>query len=174
MTKEQWQLMSPETIKGAIHDGFYYGFSETHAFRIRLPSNAYQHEDVNFTYLSNRPRAVQGGSELLMLMNDGIYSWNSGDEFKTYKYKMNFDLDQLFHFSSYRVNILGKTKIKHSYLSYRNKTERRIIGDKEVLDNFPKRLKAGFKTANIQIEFEGTAIISKYELSTSVQGLSNV
>jgi hypothetical protein len=79
-SERQWQEMRPDTIIGAVHDGHYFGFTETHSFRISLRG------DPEITYLSESyPQAAHGGmyDRLYIATASNLEEWNEGDANKT-------------------------------------------------------------------------------------------
>lgn len=178
-TQDQWQALAPWTMIGVVHDGYYFGFTETHSIRFKVPDSI--HEDVQIetlTTLTIKPKAVYRSDqdELFFATDDGIYQWNAGDSWKRFKWQGRLNtLPGYTAMTAYKlVQDFAETQVKHTaYKRHRSELVREpvILGDKTVIDSRPHRLKAGYSTLQFDVEITGTGEVLEYHIATSVTEL---
>lgn len=170
-TQAQWREIKPETMIAAIHDGCYYGFTDTIGFRLRIPDNTYDKQsDIDLTTinLGSKPKSLYRSvrDELYILMDDGVYWWNEGDEFLTLRWKSSaLDTNAWTAYSAYKVEgEFEPASIKHW-------CDNELV-DTDIAENSrPMRLNT--HTGQVwQFEITTTGEVSKYTLSPSVRNLA--
>lgn len=178
-TQDQWQALAPWTMIGVVHDGYYFGFTESHSIRFKVPDSIHQEAQIEtLTTLTIRPTAVYRSDqdELFFATADGIYQWNNGEDWKRFKWR-----GKLQNFAGYNamtayklVQDFAETQVKHTaYKRHQGElvAEAVILGDKTVTDSRPHRLKAGYATLQIEVEISGTGEVYEYHLAGSVSEL---
>lgn len=178
-TQDQWQALAPWQMIGVVHNGYYFGFTETQAIRFKVPDSI--HEEVQIeqlTTLTIKPKAVYRSDqdELFFATNDGIYQWNAGDSWKTFKWRGRLqDLPQYTAMTAYKiVQDFEPNHVKHiGYKRHRNEMvqDTVILGDKQIIDSRPHRLKAGYATLFFEVEITGKGEVWEYHVATSVAEL---
>ena len=178
-TKDQWQAIAPWTMIGVVHDGYYFGFTETHSIRFKIPDNI--HEEVQIetlTTLSIRPIAVYRSDqdELFFATADGIFQWNVGGDWKTFRWMGKLNTTPGYTaFTAYKlVHDYTPTHVKHTaYKRHRSEMvqESVILGEKIVIDSRPHRLKGGYSTLQFDVEITGQGEVLEYHVATSVAEL---
>lgn len=178
-SQDQWQALAPWTMIGVVHDGYYFGFTETHSIRFKIPDSI--HEEVQIetlTTLTLKPKAVYRSDQddLFFATEDGIYQWNVGDSWKRFKWQGRLNaLSGYTVMTAYKVvQDFAENRVKHTaYKRHRNELvqEPVILADKIVNDSRPHRLKAGYATLFIDVEISGTGEVWEYHLASSVAEL---
>lgn len=178
-TQDQWQAIAPWTMIGVIQDGYYFGFTETHSLRFKIPDSIYEDVQIeSLTTLSIKPQAVYRSDqdELYFATESGIYQWNAGDDWKTFKWigRLN-TLPGYTAMTAYKLQQdFAQTHVKHiAYKRHRNEMVREpvILGDKIVNDSRPHRLKGGYSTLQFDVEISGKGEVLAYHIATSVAEL---
>lgn len=169
-TPEQWQKLHPHTMKGIVHQGHYYGTTETTTIRFRLPDGVYSREDkYGLTTLSIRPNAWfrSDDDRLYFTLDDGVYQWNQGNNEMTMTWRGNLNtLPGITRFSAYKIIADERgNKIKHF-------ADTREIQDYTHKANSPTRLPVGHHGIDWQVEITGTAEVFEYHLATSIRDLA--
>lgn len=178
-SQDQWQAIAPWTMIGVVHDGYYFGFTETHRIRFKVPDGI--HEEVQIetlTTLSIRPQAVYRSDQdgLFFATDDGIFQWNTGDRYKRFKWRGKLqNLPSYTAMTAYKLlHDFADLQVKHTaYKRHRNElvAETVVLGDKTVIDSRPHRLKSGYSTLQLDVEISGTGEVYEYHLATSVAEL---
>lgn len=178
-SQDQWRAIAPWTMRGVVHDGYYFGFTDTHSIRFKVPDSI--HEDVQIetlTTLSIRPSAVYRSDqdELFFATADGIYQWNAGDGYKRFKWQGKLQtLPGYTAMTAYKlVQDFAENRVKHTaYKRHRSELVREpvVLGDKIVQDSRPHRLKSGYATLAFDVEISGTGEVWEYHVATSVAEL---
>lgn len=178
-TTDQWQALAPFTMIGIVHDGYYFGFTATTSFRLKIPDGIHSNETPDqLTMLSIRPTAVARGDEGALYFTDenGLYEWNAGDNWKTFKWRGRLNTAGGYTaFTAYKiVQDFAENRVIHTaYKRHRNELvgDPVTLGDKVVQDSRPHRLKRGYATLQLDVEISGTGEVYEYHLATSVAEL---
>ncbi|MBF0785782.1 hypothetical protein E4T80_09955 [Muribacter muris] len=178
-TQDQWQALAPWTMLGVVHDGYYFGFTETHSVRFKVPDSIFEETQIDtLTTLSIRPRAVWRSDQdgLFFATQDGIYQWNAGKDWKPFRWVGRLNtLPGYTAMTAYKlVQDFAENRVKHTaYKRHRGELvpEPVILGDKIITDSRPHRLKGGYATLQFEVEISGTGEVSEYHIATSVAEL---
>jgi len=83
----QWDALQPQTMRGVVHNGYYYGTTDTATFRVELPGSGRSGMAEKMSYLSIKPTAwyVTSDNRLLYADETGTHEVGQGDSFKRYK-----------------------------------------------------------------------------------------
>jgi hypothetical protein len=170
-TQAQWRELKPETMIGAVHDGCYYGFTDTIGFRLRIPDQTYdQKSDIDLVTinLGSKPKSLYRSNldELYLLMADGVYWWNEGDEFLTLKWRSSdMDTTAWTAFSAYKVEgDFEPSSIKHW-------CDNELVDTDIAQNNRPIRINT-HSGLHWQFEIVTTGEVSTYSLAPSVRNLA--
>lgn len=178
-TQDQWQSLAPWTMLGVVHDGYYFGFTETGSIRFKVPDTIHEEVQIeSLTNLSIKPMAIYRSDQdnLYFATQDGIYQWNAGETWKQFKWVGRLNtLPGYTAMTAYKlVQDFANTQVKHTaYKRHRNELVREpvILGDKTVIDSRPHRLKAGYSTLQFEVEISGTGEVLEYHIATSIAEL---
>ncbi len=169
--QDQWQALEPETMIGVVHDGHYFGFCRDYAFRFRLPDSVYEKQDQDsLTTLTLRPTAVyrSDNDELFLALDDGIYRWNSGDTFMSWRWKSKrWVMPGQTHMSAYKVvRDCGEVRVQTTI-------DCRIVKDKITTHNKPYRLPVGYSGIDYEVELSGAdSDVREYHLGAGIGELA--
>lgn len=180
-TQDQWQALAPWTMKGVVHDGYYFGFTDNFSFRLKIPDGIHETvQEYALTELSIRPTALyRSDDDRLYFADDtGVYEWNAGLEWKTFQWKGRLNTAGGYTaFTAYKiVQDFAENRVIHTaYKRHRNElvSEPVMLGDKVVQDSRPHRLKRGYSTLQIDVEITGQGEVYEYHLATSVAELGS-
>ncbi|OOF53887.1 hypothetical protein [Rodentibacter genomosp. 2] len=178
-TKDQWQALAPWQMIGVVHDGYYFGFTDRISIRFKVPDSIYEDVQIEqLTTLSIKPKAVYRSDqdELFFATDDGIYQWNAGDNWKTFRWRGRLhNLPQYMAMTAYKVvQDYEPNHVKHiGYKRHRSEMvqDTVVLGDKTVIDSRPHRLKAGYATLFFDVEITGKGEVWEYHIATSVAEL---
>lgn len=178
-TQDQWQALAPWQMLGVVHNGYYFGFTENHAIRFKIPDSIHEETQIEtLTTLSIRPTAVYRSDQdqLYFATRDGIYQWNAGQAWKTFRWVGRLNATPSYRaFTAYKVvQDYEPNHIRHTaYKRHRGEMvqEPIILGDKTVIDSRPHRLKAGYSTLFFDVEITGKGEVWEYHIATSVAEL---
>jgi hypothetical protein len=86
--KQQWLDLQPHTMRGVVHNGYYYGSTDTDTFRLLMPTSANGSEAEQFSYLSIKAKAWFRTRDNRLLYTDdtGTHEFQEGDSFKEYEF----------------------------------------------------------------------------------------
>lgn len=178
-TAEQWQTMKPWTLRGVVHDGWYFGTTDTVTFRFKIPDNIHDKAEIeSLTHLSIQAaywfRADNG--RLFYGNAGGVYEWNVGNAWKSFVWRSRLNVVGGYTaWSAYKLAVdFAPIHVTHTaYKYHRGQLVREpvILGDKQIYDSRPNRLKAGFSSVEIDVEMRGTGQVHEYHLATSVAEL---
>lgn len=177
MTEEQWQNTQPETLRGAVVNGWYIGSTDKWSFYFKLPDNIFDNpEYYRLTELSIKADSffTTDSGTLYFINNDGVYRWNAAERFKKYHWRSKVGvLPQYVSWTAYRIVSDAPVKLTHTAIKQHQATTSIQIelANKVVDSSRVHRLKAGFSQMYYQVEFVGDAFISEYNLATSVSEL---
>ncbi|WP_439242473.1 hypothetical protein [Lonepinella sp. BR2474] len=178
-TQDQWQALAPWQMIGAVHDGYYFGFTDKMGIRFKVPDSIHDEVQIEqLTTLSIKPTALFRSDQdnLFFATNDGIYQWNAGDNWKTFIWRGRLNaLPGYTAMTAYKlVQEYHPTHVKHLvYKRHRDEMvqEPVILADKTVSDSRPHRLKAGYATLFFDVEISGQGEVWEYHIATSVAEL---
>lgn len=178
-SQDQWLALAPWTMIGVVHDGYYFGFSDTHSIRLKVPDSIHENLPMNrLTTLTIKPTAVCRSRQdnLYFATEDGIYQWNAGQTWKPFKWVGRLNtLAGYTAMTAYKiVQDFAETRVKHTaYKRHRGELVREpvVLGDKIVTDSRPHRLKAGYSTLQLDVEITGTSEVWEYHIASSVAEL---
>ena len=178
-TYDQWQAIKPLTMRGVVHDGYYFGTTEDRTIRFKIPDQIHENATIEaLTELSIKPLAWYRSDQdrLFYALNDGIYEWNVGMDWKTFKWQGRLSvLSGYTAMTAYKlVHDYEPTRVVHTgYKRHRSEMvqEPVILGDKIVIDSRPCRLKAGYSTIDFDVMITGKGEVREYHVATSVSEL---
>ena len=178
-TYDQWQAIKPWTMRGVVHDGYYFGTTEDRTIRFKIPDQIHENATIEaLTELSIKPLAWYRSDQdrLFYALNDGIYEWNVGMDWKTFKWQGRLSvLSGYTAMTAYKlVHDYEPTRVVHTgYKRHRSEMvqEPVILGDKIVIDSRPCRLKAGYSTIDFDVMITGKGEVREYHVATSVSEL---
>lgn len=178
MTAEQWQMWQPETLRGVIFEGWYYGVSDNTAFRFRLPENIFETVDNwHLTNLSIRADNFCAAADGLYFVNDaGVFAFNAGNDYKELFWQTKINKSQGFvAWSAYKL-VVDYAPAHVQHIGYKRKmgrltSDKVILGDKLVGDSRPHRLKAGYAELDFSVSLRTKGAIREYTIATSVAEL---
>lgn len=179
-TAEQWRMMNPETLRGAVHNGWYYGTSEQGSFRLKIPDTVHDKADVeSLTELSVRPYAwARSDSDRLFFVDDGgVFEFAAGLDWKTFKWVGRLNVQPGFvNWSAYKVvHSFEPVYVKHTGYVFRRGALVRdsvVLGEHTFSDSRPHRLKVGFSTLEFDVEIQSKGEVREYAVATSVAELA--
>lgn len=178
-SRDDWLAIAPWTLRGMVHDGYYYGFSDVMSFRFKVPDNVHEQlEGSTLVELSDKPLSVcRSKQERLMLaFNDGVYEFNAGDEWRKFEW-----LSKVFTAPGYTVFTAYKLVGDYTEFNVVHRLHKRqrdemvdehiIVGDHVTFDNKPRRLRAGYSTINFDVAISGKGEVTEYHIASSVNEL---
>jgi hypothetical protein len=170
-TIEQWQSLDPHTMVGIVHEGYYYGSTETTTIRLRLPDNIHlTPNNAPLTTLSLRINAFwkSKSGRLYFTTDEGTFWWGQGDDELTMTWRSRpWILPELTRLSAYKVVAdESGNEISHWAGSHHLQTDTHE-------SNQPRRLKAGFRSLEWQMQIEGTAEVVEYDVKQSITDLGS-
>jgi hypothetical protein len=177
-TQDQWRAIQPETMLGIVHDGHYFGFTDTLSFRLKLPDATYDKvSDADFTTLNfsdtpestyKRPMAAYRSDkdELFLVFDDGVYWWNESDQFMQATWRSSLmNMPAIAAFTAYKaIHDFADLTIEHWVDNERIDTE-------QVQSNRPYRL-PNISGINWIVDIKTKGEVTEYHLATSVRDLS--
>lgn len=180
-TQDQWQALAPWTMIGVVHDGYYFGFTSTNSIRFKVPDNIHEEAQIEtLTTLSIRPIAVYRSDQdnLYFATESGIYEWNTGDNWKRFKWKGRLNTAPGYTaMTAYKlVQDFATNHVTHTaYKRHRGELVREsvVLGEKDVIDSRPHRLKMGYSTLQFDVEISGSGEVLEYHIATSVSELGS-
>lgn len=174
-TAEQWKMLEPHTMMGAVSGGYYYGITQRQSIRLRLPDNIYPALDATaLTNLSLKPSALftREDGALTMLLDDkargyeGVYLWNEGEEKMPYLWRSRvIESNSLLRFSAYRLRTGANVRVRHF-------VDTKLLQDKSDTGNAATRLPIGRQGRTWQFEISGIGEVSQYQLGAGIAELS--
>lgn len=178
-TVEQWQLMKPWTLRGVVHDGWYFGCTDTVCFRLKVPDAIY--EKVEVETLGHLSLSAAGwyrsDADVLFFVNEsGVFEWNAGDDWKSFIWRSRLNVS-----GGYTAWAAYKIGLDFAPVSVRHIGQKRytgalvggdvVLGDKVVEDSRPHRLKVGYSGLMVDVEIRGKGEVFEYHVATSVSEL---
>lgn len=167
-SKAQWQQLLPHTLRGVVHQGYYYGASDNAMIRFRLPDSLFEPPKHNaLTTLTLRPQALHTGAdgELYLALNDGTYRWHAGDDNLPWRWhSKQHDIGSNVRMSAWRVNGKGNTSVEH-------RANGAHIQNIEAVSSKPYRLPVGHTGRTWQVRLKGRHEVRAYRLATSIRDL---
>ena len=178
-TTDQWQALKPWTMKGVVHNGYYFGVTESGTIRFNVDAGIYANIPAQgLTTLSIRPTAFYRSNQdrLYFCDENGTFEWNAGTDFKTLEWQCRLNVVPSYTaFTAYKVvqDFVPSHIIHTAYKRHRNEMvgDRIILGDKIVNDSRPHRLKGGYTTLAIDVNIKTQGEIYEYHLASSVAEL---
>lgn len=170
-TQAQWRELAPETMIGEVHDGCYYGFTDRIGFRLRIPDLTYDKQsdiDLVTINLGTKVKSMYRShlDELYLLLDDGVYWWNEGDDYLTLTWKSS-DLDTTAWtaFSAYKVEgDFEPSTIKHW-------CDNELVDTDIAVNSRPIRINT-HSGLHWQFEIVTTGEVRTYSLAQSVRNLA--
>ena len=163
-TREQWLAIHPNTMVGAVHDGFYFGATDNYAFRMRIPDDAYEANPRNLlTQLSIRATAFYRSTtdRLYFADPDGVWEWNAGKGRKPFRWRGPLETtDRRRPMAAGEVLSDGNAVVR-VWRQGRMVFERGVVGDTAI------RLPTWVSGGDVQIEVQGTGEVSRLKLAGS-------
>lgn len=178
-SRDDWLAIAPWTLRGVVHDGYYYGFTDVMSFRFKVPDNIHeQFESSTLVELSDKPIAVcrSRQDKLMLAFNDGTYEFNAGDQWREFQWESKvYTAPGYTAFTAYKiVGDFTDFRVVHK-LHKRQRDEmvdeHIIVGDHITYDNKPRRLRAGYSTINFSVEISGKGEVTEYHIASSVNEL---
>lgn len=167
-TPDQWQALLPHTMIGIVHDGHYYGATDTTTIRFRLPDTIFANaENIALTTISYHPKAfcVNAQGYLYLMLDDGIYQWDSGKAKLPYRWKGRVsESDSVLRLSAFRIRTSNNVTVSHWINT-------RMVQHLDNVGNDAKRLPVGKHGQDFQVEVRGIGEVSSYIAASSVYDL---
>lgn len=167
-TASQWAKLRPNTMRGAVYGGYYYGITDVSAIRLQLPSNIFPgNEKAVLTTLSIRPEGlyVTDTDELYLAMDDGIYQWNAGGENMLFTWEgKTHDFQGKVRLSGFSLETSGNVEVTH-------KVDTGAIQTVDNVGNKPVRLPVGFSGRDWRVRIRGKHEVYSYNVATSIRDL---
>ena len=178
-SRDDWLAIAPWTLRGVVHDGYYYGFTDVMSFRFKVPDNIHeQFEGSTLVELSDRPTCVYRTKQdkLMLAFNDGIYEFDEGLEWREFQWKSKpYTAPGYTAFTAYKiVGDYTDFHVVHRLLKRQRDEmvdESIVVGDHTTYDNKPRRLRAGYSTINFDVSISGKGEVTEYHIATSVNEL---
>lgn len=87
-SKQQWLDLQPHTMRGIVHNGYYYGSTDVDTFRLLMPTSANGSEAEQFSYLSIEADTWYRTRDNRLLYTDsnGTHEFQEGDNVKPYQF----------------------------------------------------------------------------------------
>lgn len=170
-TQAQWRELKPETMIGTVHDGCYYGFTDEIGFRLRVPDQTYDRQsdiDLVTIDLGSKPKSLYRShlDELYLLMEDGVYWWNEGDEHLTLRWKSS-----ALENSAWTTYTAYKVEGEFEPSEVRHWCDNELVDTDMATSNRPIRLNT-HSGLTWQFEIQTTGEVSAYSLAQSVRNLA--
>lgn len=167
-TAEQWSQLLPHTMVGEVCDGVYYGATDNATIRFELPSNIYAVQPERaLTTLSVRPSAMYTAenSRLYMVLRDGVYEWNAGDEQLPFHWRGKIhDMPGRVRMSAFRIRATQTMEVAHH--TNTSEIQRIMVGGNS------ERLPTGFTGEEWQLEIKGKGEVYEYTIATSLREIA--
>lgn len=178
-TVDQWQALRPWNMVGVVYEGYYFGFNAETTIRFKVPDDIHEQVDINnLTELSIHPTAAYVGDQdgLYFILSDGVYKWNAGDGWKTFEWQGRVQLLPGYTaMTAYKLvhDYSPATVVHKAYKRHRSEMVQDVVelGNKEVIDSRPRRLKAGYSTLEFDVNIKSKGEVYEYHASTSVAEL---
>lgn len=166
-SKQDWQKLRPNKMKGALLDGFYFGITDVAG--IRLKTNEAEHIDdakASLTRLSDRPDVMWRSPEGFLYMAQGnvISQWDGAATLRTYTWRnvrQHMPRSTSLNAAGASMGIPGNVTVDH--ISEKGTFTR------NVWQTMDYRLPVWFSVREMQFEFRGTGEIKQAEVGTSVK-----
>lgn len=116
--KDQWQMLLPDSMFAAVHDGHYFAFFQNETIRFKIPDGVYEDAgDIGLTTLSIRPTAAYRGldDELYYTDAQGLWQWNAGTDWLEF-YFQSAPIDAIsdVEFAAFKVDgVFAPVTIEH-------------------------------------------------------------
>lgn len=160
-----WAEINPVTMIGIVHGAYYYGFTDSCAFRFRV-------DDVKaegLVYLSDtgvKEAVVSQNGQLLIATEAGVEAMFASPEFRVFSWKKEFNrLDSAVCLSAYRVGV------RHTPATVKHWMDGDLIDESTLTNESTERLPVGYAGTRAGVCFSGTGEVSDYEVATSLQEL---
>lgn len=178
-SRDDWLAIAPWTLRGTVHDGYYYGFTDVMSFRFKVPDNVYeQFEGSTLVELSDKPICVYRTKQdkLMLAFDDGVYEFDEGLEWREFQWKSKpYTAPGYTAFTAYKiVGDYTDFHVVHRLLKRQRDEmvdEAIVVGDHTTYDNRPRRLRAGYSTINFDVSISGKGEVTEYHIATSVNEL---
>lgn len=172
-SSEQWQQIHPHTMIGVIHEGYYYGVTETTTIRYRMPDSIYSRDaSTMLTTLSLSPTAMHLSNQgrLYMSFDDerqGTYEWAQGDEYLPMHWRSKVSVEPgITKYSAFKMISEGGGNIVAHMI------DTRLIQEHKHTHNNPVRLPTGYRGLNWQVDIKGVAEVLEYNLGEGIRDLA--
>lgn len=178
-SRDDWLAIAPWTLRGTVHDGYYYGFTDVMSFRFKVPDNVHeQFEGSTLVELSDKPICVYRTKQdkLMLAFDDGVYEFDEGLEWREFQWKSKpYTAPGYTAFTAYKiVGDYTDFHVVHRLLKRQRDEmvdEAIVVGDHTTYDNKPRRLRAGYSTINFDVSISGKGEVTEYHIATSVNEL---
>lgn len=173
-TQAQWDNLQPQTMRGAVHNGYYYGSTDVATFRLELPGGGRVGTAEKMSYLSIKATAwyITSDNRLLYADATGTYEVAQGDDFKEYKAVSKLQVDT-------RDEIMGAIRL-HSGCG-EVKITQKVAG--QVCTHFSYTLETDgtgsyrlprIRSGEFEYEFTGTAELDTIIFARSFREISDI
>lgn len=178
-SRDDWLAIAPWTLRGTVHDGYYYGFSDVMSFRFKVPDSIHeQFEGSTLVELSDKPLCAYRTKQdkLMLAFEDGIYEFDEGTAWREFRWLSKpYTAPGYTAFTAYKiVGDYTDFHVVHRLLKRQRDEmvdESIIVGDHITYDNKPRRLRVGYSTINFDVEISGKGEVTEYHIATSVNEL---
>lgn len=174
-TTQQWQLLNPTTLRGAIVNGWYIGKTDKFCFRFKLPDSVFEQVDnwhLGELSINADNFFVSDNGKMFFINDEGVWEWAAGSNFKPFIWRGALNVSAGFvAWSAFKViNDHAPVRVLHLKRGA-NRTDDVIISDKVVHNGKPNRLKSGISALEIDVEISGVGSVREYTVATSVAEL---
>ena len=176
-TRETWQKMNPASIRGAQHDGRYYGFY-TGATLANMPANGGFVFDPStqlgtFTTTAVTADAVYADTvqdALFISQGNTIYKWEAAAATQSYVWRSKvFTAPKPINFSAAQVQAADYQNIAVSFY-----VDGTLVYTHTVANQEPFRLPSGFLGTRFEVEFSGTSTLLSFAMAETLTELTSV
>lgn len=167
LTRDQFLEMHPHTMRGVVHNGYYYGATDTHTFRLAINN---QSQAESFSYLSIRPKAfyVTKDNRLIYTDEDGTWEFGEGDGVRPYVFETQHTVSNrpLIASSAMFHAACGKLEYDVEYDSKKCTTKTaQIEATAKSLTRLPRWLSYSHR-----VRIKGTAEVYAFSVDTGTVG----
>lgn len=165
LTKDQWQVYDPETLRGFFHDGFYIGFTDNYAFMLDMRSSEVSMTEIEGVSFVGGYSDKMTDTLYLVDAYGNVAQWEAGSPmsylWRSKPVRNSFPLCP----SSCRVFADGSVTLK-------------LIADGNTVflgsrnDRKPFRLPSGYQAIEFVLELSGTSKVDSVAIAESMSDLS--
>ena len=171
-TQHQWDTLQPQTMIGAVYQGYYYGATATTCFRIEIPRGPKANHAEKFSYLSIRPTAWTVTTDDRLLYSDatGLHELGQGGDYKTYTAVTRdvMESDQRVHTVARVISAPGTITVTQTAITDNGTEHPEVRTLRGGINRFSRRLAAG-----VRYTIRGKTEVSAFVVGNSVAGVTS-